>query len=255
MSYMDLAAALVRRLEGCRLVGYADSVGKATNGYGNRRGAKIGVSITQEIADHDLDINLADADRELRACLTAAAFGPLADHQKATLVTFVFNLGAEPDWTVWKDIDAGKLGDVPTQLRRFDHGHVDGKLVVIPGLDARREAEIVFWNTADVGQAAAMVANAPQPSSGYTRDISTPPAPLPAPPLAKASLANKVVTAAAGILTAGGTLGSQVHDIVAPHAGEARVFSALAIGATGVVVACSIIGLLIHGHQAEQRAV
>lgn len=256
MANLVLAATLISSLEGCKLVGYLDSVGKPTNGWGHTGPeVRVGASITQEIADHDLNVDVAIADNRLRGCITAAAYGALDEHQAAALVSFVFNLGADTDWTIWKDIDAGNLGDVPAQLRRFDHGEVAGKLVVIPGLDSRREAEIAFWNTADMSQAAAIVANAPQPSSGYTRAISTPPAPLPAPPLATASLTNKVVTVGAGLVTAAGTLGSQVHDIVAPHAGEAHIFSALAIGATGVVVACSIIGLLIHGHQAEQRTV
>lgn len=257
MSYMDLAAALVKPLEGCKLVGYADSVGRATNGYGHTGPeVKIGEPITQEIADHDLMVDLATADSRLRACVKAAAFAALADHQKAALVSFVFNVGAQFSWTIWKDIDSGNLADVPTQLRRFDHGTVGGRLVVIPGLAHRREAEITFWNTADVAQASAVMAAAPvqPPPSGYTRDIATPPAPTPAPPLATASFAAKCTTALAGCAAAAGSMGSQIHDVVAPHAAESHIFASMAVGASGLVVAGGIVGLLIHGHQAQVRA-
>lgn len=258
MAYLDLAAQLVEALEACRLVGYPDSVGRATNGWGHTGDeVRVGVTITQDIADHDLAVDLAKADRELRACIHPLAIPKLHEHQMAALVSFVFNVGANRAWTIWKDINAGNLADVPTQLRRFDHGTIGGKLVRIPGLDNRREAEIKFWNTADAGQAAAIMAGAPvaPPPSGFTRSIPTPPTPTPAPPLATASIVNKCATAIAGCAAGAGALGSQVHDIVAPHAGEAHVFASIAVGASGLVVAAAVVGLLIHGHQAAARAV
>ncbi|MFI5091151.1 MAG: lysozyme [Terriglobales bacterium] len=259
MTYLDLASSLVKRLEGCRLTGYADSVGKPTNGYGHTGPeVRVGATISQEIADHDLDIDLATADRRLSGVCSQAALGGLHDHQRAALVSFVFNVGADASWTIWRDIDAGHLADVPAQLRRFVHGRVGGQLVEIAGLEHRREAEIVYWNTADIEAAVAVTQTpnaVPAPPSGLTREIETPPAPLPAPPLAKASLTTKIVTCVSGLCAAAGTAGTQVHDIVAPHAADAHIFAALATGATGVVVAASIVALLIHGRQAQQRTV
>ena len=248
-AYLDLAATLVTRLEGCRLVGYADTGGKPTNGYGHTGPeVKVGQTITQEIADHNLTVDLATADGRLRDVTDVGMFSDLDEHQKAALVSFVFNLGAEPGWTIWKDIKAGNLADVPTQMRRFDHGEVNGQLVVIPGLANRREAEIAFWSTADVPIAVAQAAQVAPPSS-YTRDIPTPPAPAPAPALAKTSLTTKIVTATAGL----GATAAQVHDIVAPHARESQIFQTVAIGASGIVVAAAVIALLIHGEQQHQR--
>lgn len=257
MSYLDLAEALVKRLEGLRLVGYADTGGVPTNGYGHTGPeVKIGGTITQEIADHNLSVDLATADTHLSKVCPAVS--DLMDHQRAALVSFVFNLGANPAWTIWKDIANGNLADVPAQLRRFDHGEVDGKLVEIPGLRTRREAEITFWNTADLAQAAATpprASVASAVSSGFTRAIPTPPTPLPAPPLAKASITTKVVTAVGAGAAAVGTYGSQVHDIVAPHASEGHIFAMVAEGATGLVVIAAIVGLLIHARQSQQRTV
>lgn len=258
MSYLDLAATLVKRLEACRLTGYPDSGGVPTDGYGNTGPAvKIGRVITQEIADHDLAANLATADHRLRDVIHPLAIPQLHEHEMAALVSFVFNVGANPTWTIWKDINAGNLADVPTQMARFDKATVKGKLVDVPGLDHRRAAEIAYWKTADVEQAAAVIAAAPvaAPPSGYTRAIPTPPTPVAAPPMAGASLITKCATALAGCAAGAGTLGSQVHDIVSPHAGESHVFASIAVGASGLVVAAAIVGLLISGHQAAARTV
>lgn len=258
MSYLDLASTLVKRLEACRLTSYQDSVGRWTNGWGST-GPDIGPTTvwTQEIADHRLDVDLATADRRLRDMLQPASIPNLHEHEMAALVSFVFNVGAQPTWTIWKDVNSGNLADVPTQLRRFVNGKIKGHEQVIPGLVNRRNAEIAYWNTADVEQAAAVIAAAPvaAPPSGYTRAIPTPPTPVAAPPMAGASLITKCATALAGCAAGAGTLGSQVHDIVSPHAGESHIFASIAVGASGLVVAAAIVGLLISGHQAAARAV
>lgn len=262
MSYIDLAATLVKRLEGCKLVGYADSGGVATDGYGNTRGARVGVTITQEIADHDLTTNLLDADTACRNRATPAAWNALHDHQRAALVSFTFNLGSGPDakhggpWTIWRDINAGNLPDVPTQMRRFDKVREDGVLKVVPGLDRRREAEVTFWNTADVEAAATAAGDvATLPSSSVTREADTPPTPVPAPPHDQASVVTKIVTALAGASAAAGSAGQQIHDLAAPHVSEAPVFATIATVAAGVVVAAGILAIVIHANQAQSRAV
>lgn len=247
-----LAAALIKRLEACKLTSYQDSVGKWTIGYGHT-GPEVagGQTIEQAIADHDLDVDLAQAGERLGTVI----FGhtdQLDDHEYAALLSFVFNVGAGSTWQIWKDINAGNLDDVPTQLARFDKGVIKGKLVDIPGLDNRRAAEISYWKTADVPEALAQAAQAAPPSS-YTVALPTPPAPAPAPPLATQSLITKAVTVVAGSAAALGSVGSQVHDIVAPHASEAPIFNTLAIAASGLVVAAAIVGILIHAEQAHAR--
>lgn len=252
MTYLDLAESLVKQLEGCRLTGYVDSVGKATVGYGHTGPeVRVGQSITQEIADHDLLVDLATADQRLSEVCVSSALSALHDHERAALVSFVFNVGAGPGWTIWKDINAGNLTDVPTQLRRFVNGLIDGREQVIPGLEHRREAEITYWNTGDLTAVVlpASVAVAAMPPSSLTRNIITPPTPTPAPPGATASLTAKVVTAAAGI----GATAAQVHDVVAPHAVESPIFAHLAVGCSLVIVAAACIGIIIHTHQAEAR--
>jgi lysozyme len=261
MSYIDLAKALIKRLEACRLVGYLDSAGVPTTGYGHTDpSVKVGVTSTQEIADHDLDVDLGTADHRLSTVCYPSVLAKLADHQRAALISFVFNVGAEANWTIWKDIDAGNLSDVPAQLRRFDKATVDGKLVTILGLDNRREAEIAFWNTADIEVAAAVARPAGSagvdaaPPSHTTVTMITPPAPIQAPPLAKTSLIAKCTTVLGGGVAALASQAQQIHGIVSPYVDNAKVFATLDTAAVGVIVAAGIVGVIIHAHQAEARA-
>lgn len=252
--YIALATSLVKRLEGCVLTGYLDTADHATNGYGHTGPeVKVGVTITQEIADHDLAVDLGIADNRLKAVCKLEALDALHQHQRATLLSFVFNVGAEPGWTIWKDIDAGNLADVPAQLMRFDKEHQPGGAVVtVPGLEHRRTAEVIFWNTGDedVAVSVTQTANAvPAPPSGYTRIAVTPPMPVPPPPAAKVSLSAKVATAALGL----GATASQLHGIVAPHMDENPIFQHMAVACSAGVVIAGCVGVLIHTNQAEAR--
>lgn len=253
MSYLDLAEGLVKRLEGCFLTGYHDSVGKPTIGYGHTGPeVRIGQTITQEIADHDLAVDLGIADRRLSEVCKPDALTVLHDHQRAALVSFVFNVGANPSWTIWKDINAGNLADVPTQLMRFDHGMVGGKEVVIPGLEHRRTAEVIFWNTGDQAAALSVTTTAntvASPPSGYTRDIVTPPRAVAPPPGVGASLGAKIVAIAGGI----GATATQLHGIVLPHVAESPIFQNMAVGCSAAVVAAGCVGVILHTHQAQAR--
>lgn len=263
MSYLDLASALVERLESCKLTGYLDSVGVPTNGYGHTGPeVRAGVAITQAEADHNLMRDLMRADVRLEAVCSAAALGRLKEHQRAALVSFVFNVGAEAGWTIWKLVNAGSLDDVPAQLRRFNKGKIGGKLVVIPGLSNRREAEIAFWDTADA-EVAAKLARPSGPGSGVdqappshtTVALITPPTPEAAPPLAKVSLAAKAVTVVGGAATAVGSQAQQFHDLLSPYVSNAKIFQSMDTIAVGAIVAAGVIGILIHEYQAKERKV
>lgn len=250
---ITLAAQLVKKLEGKKSVGYLDQGGKPTDGYGHT-GPEVAVGrpVSDDVIDHNLDVDLATAKERLTKAVTPAALNSLTAHERAALISFVFNLGEDADWTIWKDINEGKLADVPTQMRRFVNVRIDGKLTRDAGLVNRREAEIVYWNTADLAAAAAVAAVTPDPApSSYTRAVETPPTPVAPPAFSTASLSTKVVGAVAA-LGAGAT---QVHDIVAPHVSEAQIFGTAATICTGVGIVTAVILLLIHGaqHQAAKN--
>lgn len=148
-SYLDIAEALVKRLESCKLTAYRDSAGIPTIGYGRTTDVRMGQTCTQEQADTWLRQDLAVADDRLTTCI----FGhetALSAHQRAALISFVYNAGAGRGWTIWSLINHGVLAGVPDQMKRFDKVHVNGKLVEVHGLDNRRAAEIAVWNTPDL---------------------------------------------------------------------------------------------------------
>lgn len=259
MSYLDLAETLIKPLEGCRLTGYPDSVGKATIGYGHTGPeVRVGETISQEIADRYLLMDLGTADRRLSEVCYPSSLGKLPDHRRAALVSFVFNVGAEAAWTIWKDIDDDNLSDVPAQLRRFVNGRIGGKLTEIPGLEHRREAEIVYWNTADQAAAVAVatVASAVQPPPSHTTvTADTPPTPVPAPPLANTSLVAKAATAIGGGAVALGSAAQQIHQQIVPYVDTAKIFATLDTVAVGGIIAAGVVGVMIHFHQTAVRQV
>lgn len=247
-----LATTITPKFEGCRLTAYPDTGGVPTIGYGHTGPeVRLGQSITQEIANHDLAVDLGTAASELeKQCGNLDTL--LDNHQRAALIDFCFNLGADPSWTIWKVLRSGKLDQIPAQIQRFDRGKVGGVETVIPGLEHRRTAEIIFWNTADAAAAIAVTvtpAAVQAPPSGYTRAIDTPPAPAPTPPLNTQSLAVKV----GGTVAALGAGVQQVHDIIAPHVDESHYFASAAAICTGLVIVAGVLGLIIHGEQAQAR--
>jgi lysozyme len=256
---LALCQTLTPRLEGCTLTAIADPVrgwAVPTIGYGHTRGVVKGQTITQDTANFLLGQDLGDAADELEKVCNLAALAGIDSHQRAALIDFVFNLGAGPSWQIWKDINSGDDGDVTKQIMRFVNGEIDGKEQVVEGLEHRRQAEVVFWNTADENAAVAVtqVANAvPAPASGYTRTITTNPTPVAPPPLANVSLAAKSLTVVGGIAAAVGSNAQQVHDIIAPAADSAPIFQTLATVAIGAVVVAGIVGLFIHEAQAQAR--
>lgn len=254
ITYMDLAESLVVRLEALRLTAYPDSGGNPTIGYGHTGSeVRLGMSISEETAKAYLAVDLGAANKRLSEVCDAAALNGLHAHQHAALISFVFNLGALPHWEIWHDIDTGNLADVPTQMMRFDKGEVNGALVVIDGLEHRRQAEIIYWNTGDedVAVSVTQTANAiPSPSSSFTRALSTPPTPVPAPPGTQTSLIAKAVAALGGV----GATAAQLHAVVAPHVSESPIFQHAAVVLTGLTVIAASAGVLIHVNQSDARA-
>lgn len=144
---------LVQRSEGLRdgdarrpgIQPYICPAGYPTLGWGairDERGAPVTMAhpgITIEVAEQLLRRDLQDAARAVaRLCpviLLPGQFWALAD--------FVFNLGSGrlQSSTLRQVVLRGEMGDVPAQLRRWVYG--GGRK--LPGLVARREAEIALW--------------------------------------------------------------------------------------------------------------
>ncbi|NIJ81196.1 lysozyme [Xanthomonas cannabis] len=141
-----IAAPLVRKSEGLRLRSYVCPAGKLTIGYGHT-GSDVtaGLSITKERAETLLEADLAVALAGVRGYVRV----PLTAHQEAALIDFVFNLGVGnlSSSTLLRKLNARDYAAVPSQLRRWVYGEVNGKSTKLPGLITRREAAVCLWQS------------------------------------------------------------------------------------------------------------
>lgn len=239
----------LKQAEGLVLHVTKDTGGVEFIGYGHNVSASDPQDITQAQAEGYLTYDVVTAATRLTDIVSEAAVAKLSDHQYAALISFVFNLGANKTWTIWKDLDSGKLSDVPAQIMRFDHGLVDGKEVEVAGLRNRRMAEVTLWNTADVAAAAAIAQIGLTTSSAVTRDMSTPPT------VAKKPFdLTATVTKATTVVAALGAGAAQVNQVIAPHTDALPLLGKLVGLLTGIIVAASLLGMAIHWYQAREAS-
>lgn len=140
-----LAAQLCRRFEGLYLRPYLCPAGVPTIGYGStvyENGAAVQLTdppITRERAEamllHDLTRTRAPAVRRLCPGVQTPGLA-------AALLDFAFNLGngALAGSTLRKRVNAGRLDEVPAELRKW----VRARGRVLRGLVLRREAEVAL---------------------------------------------------------------------------------------------------------------
>lgn len=246
----------VGQAEDDELVAYPDSGGDWTIGRGHTKGVVKGMTITEAQSLAFRDEDLGDAATELAGVVSDKEIWSLSDHQYGALLSFVFNLGAEPDWTIWKLLNAGELAGVPDQMKRFDKIKLkNGTVMTVPGLDARRLAEVTLWNTADVAAAVAIVQAAPvqAPSSSVTRAADTPPTPPIVKPLAQSkSFTASCATAAAGVAACvapyvQGAADSvkSVNDAITPYAEADHRIAAVQHGMVMVMAGCAVATALL----------
>ena len=207
----------------------ADAGGVWTIGYGHT-GPEVhaGLRITQRRAATFLAADLREAAARLHAVVRREAIDALTDNQYAALLSFVFNLGAEPSWTIWKRVNARDFDQVPVQMMRFVYV---GK-VKLRGLVNRRAAEVALWSTDEPGS------RDEHPPSSLTRAEATPPARLdPKPLLLSRSF---VSTASAGVASAAVAIG-EVSQAISPFSQHSalvgRAVAALALMAAMLAAA------------------
>lgn len=139
------AVDFVAAREGFRSVPYPDAGGVWTDGYGNTDGVQPGVAVSEPQARVTLAADLQIAAGRIYGVLPgvsgAALIDALTTNQWTALLSFVFNVGDDPKWTIWKKIAALDFAAVPAQLERFVFAA--GKR--LPGLVARRAAEAALW--------------------------------------------------------------------------------------------------------------
>lgn len=132
---------LIKQFEGLRLVAYKDPVGLWTIGWGHRClafQAPITLNGAEDLLDQDMQLAYNQLIQKSPSLLKES-WG-----RQAALTDFVFNLGVEryQSSKLHKFVDSKDWQEAAQQLELWDHGHVHDKVVVLPGLLARRKAEI-----------------------------------------------------------------------------------------------------------------
>jgi GH24 family phage-related lysozyme (muramidase) len=153
--------AMIKRFEGFRGNLYNDPVGHCSVGYGElvHRGNCNGDAseqpyqngITEERATELLRQRLNDFQRLINDTVTVE----LNQNQYDALVSFSYNVGSGNfrQSTLLRLLNQGNYGAVPTELRKWTKGRVNGQLVDLPGLVNRRNEEAaLFAGTASTSQ-------------------------------------------------------------------------------------------------------
>jgi len=135
----------ISKWEGCILKPYKDVAGLRTIGVGHliKPGEKYpdGVSITK---DQAYALLRKDVEKCENAIKRAFPNSPLSQNQFDALCSFGFNcgVGVYTNSSVAKAIVAGKYADVGPALLLWCKAKVNGVSTTVPGLLARRQAEV-----------------------------------------------------------------------------------------------------------------
>ena len=143
MRTSEAGILLIKSFEGCRTVAYQDAVGVWTIGYGHTIDVKEGMTITQHQCDVMLEVDIETYENYVNKYVIVF----LTQNQFDALVSWVYNLGPTNlrNSTMLKVLNAGKYGEVPYQMKRWNRA--GGK--VLKGLVVRRKAEAELFNESD----------------------------------------------------------------------------------------------------------
>tara|TARA_B100000035_G_C21012224_1_gene560176 strand:+ start:679 stop:1410 length:732 start_codon:yes stop_codon:yes gene_type:complete len=141
---------LIKRFEGLAKVtaegdvrAYRCPAGRWTIGYGHTKGVRSGHRISIEDAEELLLGDIEVVSSYVRQVVEV----PLTQPQFDALTSFVFNIGITnfKRSTLLKRLNAGKYGDVPYEMVKWDKATIEGKLTVLRGLTRRRTAEAALF--------------------------------------------------------------------------------------------------------------
>lgn len=134
---------LIKEFEGFESQAYIDTDGTPVIGYGlsNIAGkpVQIGDRISPEQADAALIAQLQVIQQELERAVKVK----LSDRQRSALASLSFNVGVDSikTSTLVRKINAKDYAGAANEFLRWDKANVRGKLVQMPGLTRRRQAE------------------------------------------------------------------------------------------------------------------
>jgi lysozyme len=137
---------LIKESERLRLTAYLCPAGVATIGYGHTRGVRMGGRISEPEANTLLAEDLEDVCIKVMEMCTVSP----NENQLAALVSFGFNCGTEglKGSTVLRAHNQGNVQAAGRAFNLWNKARVNGRLVVLPGLVARRAKEAALYLTA-----------------------------------------------------------------------------------------------------------
>jgi lysozyme len=219
----------------------AEPEGTFTAGYGHT-GPELhpGMTVSREQAEIWLGRDAEQAAMRLTARV-GKVVDELTEQQYAALISFVFNLGASPNWTIWKRLKARQFDQVPLEMMRF----VNAGGRKLQGLVNRRAAEVAVWSTAEPGSIDAT------PPSSATRAGETPPTPADPVP---ANRSGALMTALTSAVAAVSVAAQQMIAAVAPFVAQSTfVRQAAALLATAAAAAAVCVLALTWLKKLEAR--
>lgn len=144
MQLSDVGLALIKKYEGFSATTYNDPVGLPTIGYGHKLlpGESFPNGITQDEATQLLVADAAIAGQAVESLVKVR----LTQGQFDALVDFCYNLGKSrlAASTLLRDLNSEDYNAARQQLLLWVHA--GGQ--VLPGLQARRQAEFDLWGSA-----------------------------------------------------------------------------------------------------------
>ena len=148
-----LCMPIIKQFEGFRAAPYKDSAGIPTIGYGTieyPNGKAVTMKdppVTEAQAEGFLRYQMSLKSKTIAAYLQQRA----TLHQAAAMLSLTYNIGtgAFKTSTVLRKFNAGDIPGSADAFLMWDKAVVDGQLVVVPGLHARRVQERTVFLTAD----------------------------------------------------------------------------------------------------------
>lgn len=184
----------------------SDVRGKLTAGYGHTSPAlQIGQQVDASQAKIWLQDDLAIAALRLCRVVDDPVISELTDYQYSALLSFVFNVGVDQKWTIWKRLNSHDFDQVPLELMKFVNQTVDGQSQKVTGLVNRRAAEVSLWATHEPGTLPS------EPPSSITRIAQTTPTPSDPVPAGKSK--GLIAGVLGGITAAPPMIDSAIHAI------------------------------------------
>ena len=141
----ERGAELIEEFEGYRDKVYICPGGKLTAGIGHaltiaeKRIYKLGSKVDDQLIDKWFDEDVARSEKVINNWVAV----PLTQGQFDALVSFVFNLGSVnfKRSTLLKKLNKGLYLEAAEELLRWVHSRSNGRMRILPGLVARRQAE------------------------------------------------------------------------------------------------------------------